>query len=144
MEMQFDGTSTYLSLKTGEVISVSDEDFRTAEEDEPIEHLPDWQQESVKTAIDVLEKFKDYKELPTKFEINEYEMMDNFSYEVKDQRNREVLFDAIRGRGAFRRFKDQVGYMGIEQDWYTFRDERYKEIAIAWCKNHNLKYIEKN
>lgn len=70
-------------------------------------------------------------------------MMEDFCYEVKDQRNRETLLDKIRGRGAFRRFKDQVQYMGIEQEWYSFRDERHKRIAIAWCNHHNLKYIEK-
>ncbi|OPA80512.1 hypothetical protein BVG16_07235 [Paenibacillus selenitireducens] len=142
LEMQMDGTSIYLNLKTGEVISVSDEDIRTAEEDEPFDHLPDWQQEAINAVIDILENFDDYEELPTKFEINEYEMMEDFCCEIKDQRNKEQLLDAIRGRGAFRRFKDQVHYLGIEQEWYAYRDERYKQIAIDWCKDYNLKYIE--
>ncbi|MDQ0193263.1 UPF0158 family protein [Paenibacillus wynnii] len=142
LEMQIDGTSTYLNLKTGEVISVSDEDVRSAEEDESFDHLPDWKQEDIKFAIDVLDNFDDYRELPTKFEINEYKLLEDFCYEVKDLGNRETLFDAIRGRGAFRRFKDRVNEMGIEQEWYIFRDEQYKQIAINWCKDHNLKYIE--
>ena len=28
----------------------------------------------------------------------------------------------------------------IIQDWYKFRDERYKEIAIDWCKQNELEY----
>ncbi len=116
MELQFDGTGTYLNLKTGEVISVSDEDIQTAEEDEPIDHLPDWQQENIKTAIDVLENFENYEELPTKFDINEYEMMEDFCYALKNERQSETLLDAIRGRGAFRRFKDQVHFFEIEEE----------------------------
>ena len=30
--------------------------------------------------------------------------------------------------------------MDIIQDWYKFRDERYKEIAIDWCKQNELEY----
>ncbi|WP_410511505.1 UPF0158 family protein [Paenibacillus sp. BR2-3] len=142
MEMQVEGTSAYLNLKTGEVISVSDEDIRTAEEDEPFSHLRDWQLENIITAIDVLENFEKYEELPSTFDINEYLMMNDFCYEVDDQRRRDSLFEAIQGKGAFRRFKDKVNHLGIEQEWYAYRDRRYKQIAIDWCNDLNLKYIE--
>jgi hypothetical protein len=144
MEMQFDGTYTYLNRKTCEVINVSQDDLRIAEEDEDerINDLPDWQQDSIKVAIDVIENFEYYKELPTKFEINEYDMMENFSYTFEDQRSMDILLDAIRGKGAFRRFKDNVSQLGIEEKWYTFRDQSYKQIAIDWCKDNDLEYEE--
>ena len=78
MELQVEGTSVFLNLKTGEVVSVSEDDFRIAEEEESVDDLPDWQQEDIKTAIDVLENFDDYEKLPTKFEVNEYKMMEDF------------------------------------------------------------------
>lgn len=142
MELQFDGSRNLLNLTTGEVITVSDQDLRTAEEDEPFDDLPDWQQEDIRTAIDILENFENYEELPTKYEINEYEMMEDFSYELTNQRQKNELLDAIRGRGAFRRFKDKVINLGIEQEWYVYRDKKYKEKAIEWCKDHELEYKE--
>ena len=78
MELQVEGTSVFLNLKTGEVVSVSEDDFRIAEEEESVDDLPDWQQEDIKTAIDVLENFDDYEKLPTKFEVNEYKMIEDF------------------------------------------------------------------
>lgn len=142
MEIQFDEQSNYLNVETGEVVTVSHETLRTAEEDEPFDHLPDWMQEDIKVAIDVLENFENYKSLPTKFESNEYEMMEGFSYQLANERHSSVLLDAIRGRGAFRRFKDKVYDLGIEKDWYAFRDERYRQIAIDWCNDLDLKYVE--
>jgi hypothetical protein len=142
MELQVEGTSVFLNLNTGEVVSVSEDDFRIAEEEESVDDLPDWQQEDIKTAIDVLENFDDYEKLPTKFEVNEYKMMEDFCYELKSPRDTDTLLDAIRGKGAFRRFQDKVRYLGVETEWYAFRDGRYKQIAVEWCNVHNINYAE--
>ncbi|XID94896.1 UPF0158 family protein [Paenibacillaceae bacterium WGS1546] len=140
MDFQFDGMSTYLNLTNGEVISVSGDDIRIAEEDKPIDDLPDWQQDNIEAAIDVIENYENYKELPTKFDINEYSMMENFCYELKNHDQRDLLLDAINGRGAFRRFKDKVYQLGIEKDWFAFRDEQYKQVAIDWCDEHGITF----
>ena len=47
----------------------------------------------------------------------------------------------IQGKGAFRRFKDYFLEMNIIQDWYNYRNEKYKEIAIDWCKQNELEYM---
>ncbi|MCC6568509.1 MAG: hypothetical protein IT315_04670, partial [Anaerolineales bacterium] len=46
----------------------------------------------------------------------------------------------IRGSGAFRRFKDTIYRYRIEEDWFRFRDEAYKEIAVSWLKSHGFAY----
>jgi hypothetical protein len=45
---------------------------------------------------------------------------------------------SLQGKGAFRRFKDNVILLGIEKDWYSFRDERYKQFAIEWCQENDI------
>ncbi len=32
--------------------------------------------------------------------------------------------------------------LGLEDDWYRFRDEAYKEIAIAWCDDNGIIFEE--
>jgi len=142
MDLQFDEFRTFLNIKKGEVITVSQEALRLAEDEEPTDHLPEWQQNDIRAAIDVVENFDDYIDLPDRYEINEYEMMEDFCYTLTSQRDQDSLLDAIRGKGAFRRFKDLVGYIGIEKKWYAFRDDRYKQVAIDWCDAHNVKYVE--
>jgi len=141
VEMQFDETNTYLNVKEGVVVQVSDQDLRRAEEDESFDDLYDWQIEDIKTAIDILENFEDYIRLPTKFDINEYDMMEDFCYSLSNDKDRNRLLKAISGRGAFRRFKDEVFDMGIRDEWFEFRDKCYKKIAIEWCQDHGIEYI---
>ena len=78
--------------------------------------------------------------LPTRYDINEYEMMENFAETISDTRLQNQLYISLNGSGAFRRFKDTCINFDIINDWYKFRDERYKDIAINWCKENNIEF----
>ena len=80
--------------------------------------------------------------LPTQYEINEYQIMVDFIDTINNLEIRNNLYRLIQGKGAFRRFKDYCIEVNIIQDWYNYREEKYKEIAINWCKGNDLKYIE--
>lgn len=80
--------------------------------------------------------------LPSKYEINEYGMMQEFIETIENDLIYNKLLSAINGRGAFRRFKDTCIDFDIIDDWYKFRDEKYREIAINWCKENNIKFKE--
>ncbi len=56
--MQSEENKSYLYLKTGEVINVSREVLMIAEDEEEYDHLPDWQQDEMKIAIDIVESFE--------------------------------------------------------------------------------------
>ncbi len=78
--------------------------------------------------------------LPTRYDINEYEMMEDFAEIIKDTRLQNQLYISLNGSGAFRRFKDTCINYDMIDDWYKFRDERYKELAINWCKDNNIEF----
>ena len=78
--------------------------------------------------------------LPTQYEINEYQIMVDFIETIDNLEIKNNLQRLIQGKGAFRRFKDYCFDENIIQDWYKYRDERYKAIAIEWCKENELKY----
>ena len=78
--------------------------------------------------------------LPTRYDINEYEMLEDFAETISDTRLQNQLYISLNGSGAFRRFKDTCINFDIINDWYKFRDERYKEIAIDWCKENNIEF----
>lgn len=78
--------------------------------------------------------------LPTQYEINEYQIMVDFIDTIDNLEIKSNLQRLIQGKGAFRRFKDYCFEMDIIQKWYDFRDKRYKEIAIDWCKQNELEY----
>lgn len=82
--------------------------------------------------------------LPSKHEIDEYSMMEDFIETIDDVKLYNQLCIAINGLGAFRRFKDTCINFEIIEDWYKFRDKKYREIAINWCKENNIDYKEED
>ena len=86
------------------------------------------------------EIYDEYIGLPTKYDIDEYSMMEDFIETIEDERLYNQLYIAISGKGAFRRFKDTCINFDIINDWYKFREEKYKELAIEWCKDNNIEY----
>ena len=140
MQMLSDDRHAYLNKVTGELIMISDDAIAMAESDAADEFL-DWQDELVEDAKQVLSS-DEYLELPSTFDIHEYEIMERFCLSFPDEKVSDVLLGKIRGSGAFRRFKDTIYRYGIEQDWFRFRDDAYKEIAIAWLEDKGIAYTD--
>src|SRR5215475_1612880 len=141
MDFQSDECFSYLNTTTGEVVSVTTEELRAAEEDEPLEDFPEWHHDAIRIAGEIIET-DHYLQVPDRFEINEYRMMERFCLSVDDEDMRDDLCDAIRGRGAFRRFKDRMQLYGMAEEWYRYRDTALREIAVAWCEAHGILYTE--
>jgi hypothetical protein len=141
MDFQSDECFSYLNIATGEVVSVTTEELRAAEEEAPLEDFPEWQHDAIRIAGEIIET-DHYLPLPDRFEIHEYSIMERFCLSVDDEDMRDDLCDAIRGRGAFRRFKDRMQLYGLADAWYRYRDEALREIAVAWCEAHGLQYTE--
>jgi hypothetical protein len=143
LECQSDEGSSYLNTTTGKVVYCTEEELRAAEEEEPLEDFPKWQRDAIRIAGEILET-DHYLPLPTKFDIHEYSIMERFCLSVDDDDMRGDLCNAIRGRGAFRRFKDRIHAYGIADEWYRYRDEALRDIAIAWCEENGIRYTEEN
>ena len=141
MDVPGDEHSAFLHRHTGELITLSREELSAAEEDDDIDDYPEWQQEMIIKAREVLES-DDFLALPNKFDIHEYSIMEDFCFSVADDKIRGSLLDKIRGSGAFRRFKDAIQMNGIEEDWYSFRQEAFEKIAIDWLEDNKISYTK--
>lgn len=86
-----------------------------------------------------LSNIGEYEEL-SEDEIDEYQIMIDFIDTIDNIEIKDNLHRLIQGKDSFRRFKDYCTEMDIIQDWYKYRDEQYKEIAIDWCKQNELEY----
>jgi hypothetical protein len=142
LESQSDESSSFLDKKTGEVILMTDYAMRAAEENEPLEDVPDWERELVATAREILAETGQYLQLPTKYDLDEYSIMENFCMSLEKKQIGDILYDLISGSGAFRRFKDAVYKYGVEDEWYKYRDNAIKEFAIEWCRQNNIEFDE--
>lgn len=141
MDVFSDEHSAFLNQHTGELVTLSREELSAAEEDDDIVDYPEWQQDTLIKAKEVLDS-DDYLPLPSKFDMHEYHIMEDFCYSVLDDKIRERLLDKIRGQGAFRRFRDAIQLNGIEEDWYRFRQEALEKIAIDWLEANQISYAK--
>lgn len=99
--------------------------------------------EEYETLIEEIEyNGNNYISLPEKYEINEYSMMEDFIWNLTDKQKANQLIEAIQGKGAFSRFRQQIINLGVADAWYEYRDHAYKMIAKKWCQENNIKYEE--
>lgn len=69
-----------------------------------------------------------------------YADMADFAEGVSDDAAGRRLSRALRGRGAFRRFKDELyeEYPELVPAWHAFRDARAKRRAVEWLVDEGL------
>lgn len=143
MEIQFDEYKTFFNKKKGELVTVSYDNLRDIEDGEiapPYNVYSDWEKEELKNCQEIISDFENYIEIPSSFDIDEYNIMEDFCLSIEDDKLSNEMYSAIKGKGAFARFKEKIHRYNIENDWYDYKENRLKEIAINWCKDNDIKY----
>lgn len=137
IEFHSDEHRAFFDVKNSRVCIISDSALAYAENND--ENYPVWQHEDVLCAKAFLEgEINNFIALPTQYDVDEYSMMENFALTLSDEDKKKKLLIALQCKGSFRRFKDTLIFLGTENEWYHFRDERYKQFALDWCENNGV------
>ncbi|MBR3227872.1 MAG: GNAT family N-acetyltransferase [Erysipelotrichaceae bacterium] len=80
--------------------------------------------------------------LPTHKQIDDYGTMRDFIESLDESKEKEWLAEAIRGAGAFRRFRSTLERFGISDKWYDFLEQAHENIAIDWCEYYGIEYLD--
>jgi hypothetical protein len=142
LEMQFDEQPSFLDLETGQVETLEQDLLRKAEtfeEGDSEPSLPAWQKEQWEIAKRIVAS-KRFLPLPSKFSVNDWEIMHDFARSIRSEKIREDLLEAIHGAGAFRHFKHMLRNHRLEPSWHAFRTEALKQIAIEWCEENDIQW----
>ena len=132
MEMQNEESSFYLNIKTYEIISFYNEDSDLIDED-----VVNEDKELRNTVIES----ENYIQIPDKFDINEYRMMERFSLSIPGEVG-DILYDNLSGSGAFSRFRNNISRFDLEDKWYKFREKSYFENAKDWCEINEIQFVD--
>lgn len=73
---------------------------------------------------------------------NDYDIMQEFIYTIKNDELKEKLLFRTKGSGAFKRFRYILDDYNLTDKWYEYRDIKYKEIAKEWCINNSIEFEE--
>jgi len=151
-------THYYLDLETGEIVLLTDETFHQLEEiyeeaeaGEPLDlaaylerdDQPAWQKQDVLLAAQVEDRGR-YAPIEADDPHEGYRDMEDFIATVRDDRLQKQLWRAIRGRGAFGRFKDILARRPDELErWFEFTDRLNQQRALDWLVAEGIEPIIK-
>lgn len=125
-----DEWALYIDRKTGEIVPIPDETSGLRDEEEAQEDIAR------------VEGSEDFVALPGKYEIHEYAIMERFCRSRDDERTSESLLRAIRGKGAFRYFKDKIWELGIREEWFAYKERAIAEIAADFLEAEGIAFID--
>jgi hypothetical protein len=140
LEVQYEDHFNYLDRQTGQVEYLSRDMLRLVEEGGTIDEVLKWQRREFEVVQTLFADWDRFVKLPTKYDVHEWEIMRDFAESVEPERFSDDLEDAIHGPGAFRCFKSTLRRFRREQDWYDFKDEALRRIAIEWCEENGIEY----
>ncbi len=139
---EMEGVEIYLHLPTGNIFQFFEgESSYSYLSEKDISELSAEEQKNAQIAFSFEEHEADFQSFPSKYDIHEYQIMEKFCYSVTNERVQESLAQSIKGRGAFRRFRDTLDRFNLTPKWYTFRERAFYEVAIEWCIDHKIEYL---
>lgn len=77
---------------------------------------------------------------PTEHNIYEHNMMVTYSNNHPNEL-RDILLGTLFKKGAFRRFKDTLFELDMQDDWYKYKREEYVKIAYTWADKYGIKIV---
>ena len=125
LDETFEGWNQFLNRETGEVISFPEDKGYYVGDDYDAE-------------MDRLTNSELYVCLPDQYEIHEYGIMEDFARKSR----KTELMTALRQKHPYRRFKDEIVYLGIDKLYYSFRENAYYEIAKEWCRKNEIAFFD--
>ena len=80
--------------------------------------------------------------MPTREEIDEEGIMQEFIETIEDVTVYNQLGIVFSGENGAHMFLETCRNFGILDDWYRYRDEKFKKIALEWCQKNSVLYQE--
>lgn len=122
IEMAFNDNSFmaewYIDLKENDVVFIPDD---------IIEEL-----EAVKELIEEDVDQERFIPVPHRTSREGYAQMQRFIHDLNNSHKQDVLYTAIDGRGAFRRFKDALYRVDLHEEWYEFSNRENRKEVLDW------------
>jgi len=138
LDLQSDEMCSYMDLDTGNIVTFNLEEANFARRGD-WENAPEWMRPELPKIKRALDEDR-MVALPDRFHIDEWRMMQEFALADEQCQCRRELDSAVHGDGAFRRFRDAIGQLGLEEAWYRYREKQYEQVAREWLEENGIAY----
>jgi hypothetical protein len=136
----------YFNKNTGKVTVLSKRLIRAMATDSDVEReeLPEWEARMIPLARKIIiEGATDFVRIPEAFGHPERNWMKQFSDDVRHDELRKRLLQALKGRGACKRFKEILkDHPDDQRRWERFRTSCWKNKIQNWLESLGIIAIE--
>lgn len=144
IEFENDILNHYYNKDTGIIIYKEDSETSSysAYDIDKIDQMEEWERELVIGLYDLKENPQNYIQLPKKDEFDELKMMIDFCNSFSDiSLDGDLSLDYDENR-KLHKLKEIIRDKGLINEWYDYREVSERAIAIEWCNDNNIEYIE--
>ena len=127
LDMVSQESHMFIDFASNEIIEIYD--FYDEDEKEKMYEMIDLNREN-------------YFRLPDQYEMNNYSMMEKFIFSLDNTEHQQKLLYTIKGKGAFRRFKDALIMLDIRDKWFKFKENELIEMARSILDENQIEYID--
>ena len=136
LELDSEESVTRFDRETGRTVMVDSKSWSAFEEgtEDELGDLPDWQEQEtgISRAAPLWKTPGSASSAsPTSSNSTNTTTWSRFIGTVDDAEAAEQLWRAIKGKGAFRYFKDTARRLGLLERWYRYRDSAMKRVVLS-------------
>jgi len=124
----------FVDRESGRLVAVDLELYRAAKSKRPAdEELAESGSQELELARSIVaDKGRRFVTGPGPADFPEYQTMQDYVASLTDRTLAFELAQAIKARGAFRKFKEALDHFGMRHDWLAFRDRALDRCAREW------------
>ena len=125
LDMVSQDSNIFINLSTNEIVEIynfEDEEYK----------------EEMFSEID--NNRDNYLRLPDQYEMDNYSMIVRFIYSLDNIEHQNKLLYTIKGKGAFRRFKDALIMLDIRNEWFKFKEKELIEMARKILEENQIDF----
>lgn len=127
----------WLDRETGEVVTLDPVTIAAGEFAEG-DFVDEFSAEDLAVARAIANEVPRYVALPDRFDFHEYRHMERWVAGIAEPRIAEQLWRAIKGKRAFRHFKDTAQRLGLIDDWFAYRQQAIERHMLQWAEAHGV------
>ncbi|HCW54341.1 MAG TPA: hypothetical protein DG753_11520 [Clostridium sp.] len=144
IEFENENLNHFYNKKTGIIIykESSDTSSYSAADYNRIDEFEEWERELIESLYDLEKNPNDYIKLPGEEDINELNILINFCNSFSDISIDDILNKNIDNTKKIQEIKKIIEDKNMLNDWYEYREQSERQIAIDWCKNNNIEFEE--
>jgi len=144
IEFENENLHHFYNKKTGIIIykESSETSNYSAADYNRINEFEEWEKELIEYLYDLENNPDNYIKLPDEEELSELNTMIHFCKSFSDFSIGHIINKNLDDSKKIQKIKKLIEEKHMLNDWYAYREQSERQIAIDWCNDNNIEFEE--